>query len=424
MAVMLPDEFIQQIKEDTNIIDLIGEYTDLKKAGDHVWKGRCTFPDRHARGDKDPSMTVYDNGSFYCQGCGAGAKEGDSLGSDVIAFIRMKEDLSFNEAVLRLASRLGIEAPEGAITKEIKERRRHLDLTLSQNRQYYSQLQKDDIARKYIEERGLADEEILQWRIGVVPPTAHFRPIINRIAFPIFDEQDRAVGFGFRTMYNEEPKYLNSPDSNIFKKGSMLYGLNFAKKEILAQRRAYVTEGYLDVISAHRVGVRNAVGIMGTSFTDDQARLLRRYTDEIIFALDGDTPGQSRTSKHIQKAKEYGFIIKVAKLEGGLDLDDYAKIKGSTLPAWLRENETAPYNWQIDNLMAKYHSELSTVRERAFRDANAIMETLDDPLEKAIVLHRISNELDIPALKVVHWWMNRSSNDLTNDVDLPLNPMV
>lgn len=399
MVVKYTQEQIRKIKESNSLLEVVSEYVELERAGDKLWKGKCPFPERHEAGDEDPSFMVYENNNtFYCYGCGAGEREknGNSVGSDVVAFICMKKKLSFPEALAYLSKRAGLPLPNSKPTIE----QIHFERVLSQNRVYYSNLLKSPVALEYFASRGVTEEDIEKWRLGYVGTGVH-PSVNNRVVFPIFNELGFAVGFGYRAMGDEQPKYRNSKESLIFHKGKELYGLNFAKQSIREVGEAYVTEGYMDVISAHRYGVSNTVGIMSTAFTIDQAKLLRKYTDTIIFALDGDEPGTNRTFKHVNVAKELGFIAKVVKMEKGMDLDDYAKTHKYGLHEWLKDNETFSYLWQIDVIMSKYRTELETLRLKHLKTAQEVIDQLEDPWEKAVCIDRISVELGVPLADVL-----------------------
>lgn len=389
------------VKEKTDLRDVVSDYTTLEVAGEHIWKGRCVFPERHASKDSDPSLVVYDDGSFYCYGCGAGSKDEGSLGNDCIAFIRMVDGLTFNEAIERLAQRAGLDVPSCAASQQSSEKGWRISRNLEMNRQFFSNLKVDGMAMAYLKCRGITDDDILQWRLGSVPYDYEYKDLRSRVAYPIFDERGVAVGFGYRSIDGTEPKYINSPTSSVFNKGSLLYGLNFARKSILQKSKVVVTEGYMDVISAHRCGACHVVGVMGTGFTDAQAKLLRKYTDEIVFAFDGDTPGQTKTTKHIERARASGFVVKVIRVEPGLDLDDLSRLYPGSLSSWLDEREVTPEQWALDTIIGTYHSDVSVIRERTYKKFKEHLVSVHDPLYLAEAIERFSQELGIPSLKLL-----------------------
>ncbi len=399
--MMFPDGFIQELKSRVDMVQLISEYTTRRRTGSDTWQGRCPFPNRHAAGDRNPSFVVYANGSFYCYGCGAGNKDATSLGSDCIAFMRMKHDLSFSEAVIELAQSVGMALPDDSVQAAITVRQRKLNTIATHIGKYNAFLKNDKIALGYLYNRGITDNDIDTWQLGLVSPRLGYMAISNRITFPIHDERGTPVGFGYRAIHGEEPKYRNSPDSEVFSKGNLLYGLHQARKAIMDSGKAYVTEGYMDVIAAHRVGVHNAVALMGTSFTDGQAKLLRRYTDELVLALDGDLAGQDRMVAHVTKAREHGFIVKIVQLDIERDLDDYACIMGANLGDWLQQSETTPSDWRLNSALSQYRAALHSLRERCLRDTKEIIQLIDNPLDKAEAYHRVAKELELPLLEII-----------------------
>ena len=396
--MILNESFINELKSRIDLVELVGKYTKLSKVGSDSWQGRCPFPERHTAGDRDPSFIVYANGSFYCYGCGAGAREGSSLGSDCIAFMRMKHDLSFVEAVEELARIADIELPRSTARSE---RNRQLARVAQHVVKYHTFLKNDDIALSYLHGRGITDSDIDTWELGLVPPQLGYRSISNRVTFPIKNERGIPLGFGYRDIHGDGPKYRNSPDSEIFYKGSLLYGIDRAYKVITEIGKAYITEGYVDVISAHRHGIYNTVGLMGTSFTDGQAKLLRRYTDEIVLALDGDIAGQQRTLAHVSKAREYGFIVKIAQLDAERDLDDHAVILGDKLGEWLETHEVTPADWRINGILGKYRADLHSLRTRCMRETMDILKDIDNALDRAEAIQRITKELELSSLDIL-----------------------
>ncbi len=303
-------DIVEQIKDRVDIVELIRQYVPgLKRAG-KTYKACCPF-----HKEKTPSFTCSsEKGLFYCFGC--------QEGGDVFAFLMKMENLSFKEAVERLADLAGIEyQPTQALTGE-EQRRASARKVLDFARQYYHKnfmSRAGEHARAYVKSRNLTKETCEHFELGLSPaPGAliaaaeqtgyskadlkdaglctqteyglreYFR---NRLMFPIWNQRGDTVGFGGRILGEGEPKYLNSPETILFTKSHILYGLNFAGPAIRKAGRAVLLEGYMDVIGCHQAGVTYTVAPLGTSFTADHAKLLRRYTQNVIVLFDPDEAG-------------------------------------------------------------------------------------------------------------------------------------
>ncbi len=310
-----------EIKAQIDIVELINSYTPLKKAGRN-YKALCPF--HH---EKTPSFVVFpDSGTWRCFGaCGEGG--------DIFAFIMKREGLDFREAMRMLAERAGIEltpqAPQQEQARETVERLRSLlaDAAHFFHQQLLKSPNADDV-RAYVERRGLKLETVTQFEIGYAPDswdaTLHYLTNLgytqeeaseagmlvtrdeggvydrfrNRLVIPIRDVRGRAVGFGARALAKDaQPKYLNSPQSELFDKSRLLYGLDLARRTIRETETAVIVEGYMDVIQAHQAGYTNVVAQMGTSLTEAQLKLLARYANRLILALDSDAAGQMATQR-------------------------------------------------------------------------------------------------------------------------------
>jgi len=392
-------EDINKVKNNTDIVKLVANYTNLKRIGNNIWRGRCPFPERHADGDSDPSFTVHElEGSFYCYGCHAGEKEGDSLGSDVISFIRMKEGLSFTEAISFLANEAEVEL---SCMPDIEGKRKLLNNILENNRLFYLELHRNEDALDYLINRGITKDDILKWRIGLVPDNYSFKSIRGRIVFPILNRVGEVVAFGYRSINGEKPKYRNSSESSVFKKGEILYGLNYAISDVIKSRKVYITEGYTDVISAHKYGVCNTVGLMGIGLTDEHINLISKYADIVVLALDGDSAGYDNTCKYIDKIRNSGLIPKVIPMDTDMDIDKCAQIHKQDFNKWLDKNERSPDQWRIDRVISKYNSNVITLRHQVINECIEILEHISDPIEKASYIHSIADSIGIPAMRLI-----------------------
>ncbi len=352
MSSFLSAELIDQIRDANDIVDLIAEFVPLKKRGKN-YVGLCPF---HA--EKAPSFTVtQDKQMFYCFGCGEGG--------NVISFLMKHEKLGFSDAIRHLAKRANISLPTRSFDKK---RADQLDKLYYANQVASEYFHKNFYreapgkrARQYLNKRGFDPEILKQFSLGYAPddweglmkfaknkdvdmevlnqaglvvPRAeskgYYDRFRNRIVFPIFNLSGKVVGFGGRVLNEkDEPKYLNSPESPIYQKGKILYGLNFSKDEIRKNASAVLVEGYVDLLSLYQAGIKNVVASSGTAFTADQARLLSRYAEGVYLLFDADTAGQSATFRSVDLLFSEGVEVFVVSLPKGEDPDSFVKKFGA-----------------------------------------------------------------------------------------------
>jgi DNA primase len=369
----MADNFAQSVKQQSDIVKLIGEYVRLRKAGAQNYSGLCPF-----HKEKTPSFSVHATQQFFhCFGCKASG--------DVFAFVMKMESLTFPEAVRAVAIKFNIPLPkrEFSSPEEAREaglRRQLLDLHEAATKYFEEQLQSPEAARarEYLTSRGLTTEIIKKFRIGYAPddyntmrerfarefpdaalrssglfssretsddgqPTgalyARFR---RRITFPICNEQGKVIAFTARALSTDEktPKYLNSPETPLYSKGQVLFNLDKAKTSIREVNAAILVEGQMDCISVFAAGVPNVIATSGTAFTEPQVRLLSRFTKNIIVNFDPDTAGAAAAEKSIALLTEEDFDIKVVTLDGGLDPDRFIRERG--LEAYVQALRAAP----------------------------------------------------------------------------------
>ena len=337
------NNIVEQIKDRLDIVEFIRQYVpDLKRAG-KTYKACCPF-----HKEKTPSFTCSsEKGLFYCFGC--------QEGGDIFAFLMKMENLSFNEALEKLAGIAGLEyKPAKPLTgEEIRRANARKLLDFAKTFYHKNLLSADgEYARAYVKERNLTKETCQKFELGLAKnepaalareaktagytdndlktaglciitpygPRDYYR---NRLMFPIINQRGDTVGFGGRILGEGEPKYLNSPETVLFTKSHVLYGLNFAGPAIRKAGRAVLLEGYMDVIGCHQAGVEYAVAPLGTSLTEDHARLLKRYTDNAIVLFDPDAAGIKAALRGALILIERGLFVKVASLPEGLDPDEY-----------------------------------------------------------------------------------------------------
>ena len=340
----LPDSFLQELKEKNDIETVVSSYVNLKRRGRNCI-GLCPF-----HNEKTPSFTLYpENGSFYCFGCGTGG--------DVIRFVMLAENLDYLEAVRHLAQRAGMTMPEQGYDDGLSRLRgRILEINRESARFFYALLVSEAgrVGLDYYRSRGLTDKTIRRFGLGYAPASwqalyDHLRGkgytdtellqarVVNRgrgeriydsfrgrMIFPILDLRGNVIAFGGRKAPDAQgPKYINTADTPVFKKSHNMYALNFAKATCAEQ--VVLCEGYMDVIALHQAGVTNAVAPLGTAFTQEQARLLTRYTKEVAVTLDADEAGKKATDRAIGICTDAGLKVRVVRIPDGKDPDEFLR---------------------------------------------------------------------------------------------------
>ncbi len=327
----------EEIRQRINIVDVISEYVSLKPGGKSL-KGLCPF---HA--EKTPSFTVSEEfQSFHCFGCGEHG--------DVFTFLMKIENLTFPEVLERLAKRAGVEL-ERFEGHEVSRKDQLAKVNTLAAAYYSSLLKRSSAALGYLRERGLADQTIEQFHLGFAAPAwdgllrhlterrvdlnlaaeaglivkndrgGYYDRFRQRIIYPILDIQERIIGFGGRALGDEQPKYLNSPETPLFSKTKSLYGLNLARKGISDSDCAIVVEGYMDVIAVHQAGFSHCVATLGTALTLEHIGVLSRYTKKVVLAYDADSAGMNAALKGAAMFDEAECDVRIARFPKGDDPD-------------------------------------------------------------------------------------------------------
>ena len=344
-----PEELIEEVRTRNDIVEVISGYVRLQKKGSNYF-GLCPF-----HNEKSPSFSVSPGKQmYYCFGCGAGG--------NVITFLMEYENQTFPEAVRTLAQRAGIALPEADDSKEARQadsrRAKLLEINKEAAKYFYYQLrtERGSVGMEYLRKRELSDETMNHFGLGYANKYSNdliqylkskgysedlirdaglcnvdekhgmYDKFWNRVMFPIQDINHRVIGFGGRVMGDGKPKYLNSPETEIFDKSRNLYGLNFARTS--RKGNVILCEGYMDVIAMHQAGFTQAVASLGTAFTSGQASLLRRYANEILLSYDSDGAGVNAALRAIGILKEAGMTGRVIKLEPYKDPDEFIKALG------------------------------------------------------------------------------------------------
>lgn len=369
------EEIIDEVREKNDIVDVISPYVRLTKRGSN-YVGLCPF-----HNEKTPSFSVNtERQCFHCFGCG--------VGGNSISFVMKYENLTFTEAVRQLADKVGMNLPEENYNPEYRKRAdlktRLFDIYKEAAKFYYFQLRSDygNFPMEYLKNRGLSDETINAFGLGYSIKSANalynylkskdysdelmikaelvtfkegrgiFDMFWNRVIFPIMDQNNKVIAFGGRVMGDGEPKYLNSRETDIFNKRRNLYGLNFAKHS----RQGYMLlcEGYMDVIALHQAGFTNAVASLGTSLTEEQARLISRYVKEVIITYDSDGAGVKAAIRAIPILKTAGIRTKILKLTPFKDPDELIKSAGREEFEKRIQNAENSFDFELYNIEKNY----------------------------------------------------------------------
>ncbi len=411
---MLPDSFLQELIAKNDIESVVSSYVSLKRRGRNL-VGLCPF-----HGEKTASFNLYpETASFYCFGCGAGG--------DVITFIRRIENLSYIDAVKLLADRAGMAVPDqdkndasARLRVRILEANReaarlfHAFLYSSGGREgldyYHSRGYTDatirhfglgyapqsfDFLRDNLRKKGFHDEElVLAWLCARSKNGKGIYDIFrNRVMIPIIDVRGSVIAFGGRVLDDSKPKYLNSGETQVFKKTNNLFALNFAKQE--KHERLILCEGYMDVIALHQAGFTNAVAALGTSFTADHARLLARYTDEVVLIFDADAAGKKGAQRAIGLLRETGLRIRLVTIPDGKDPDEFIKKNGPERFKLLVERAANDVEYRLMELGTRHLLSTSEGKVTYLREATQMLAELSDPLERDVYLGKLAQELSV-----------------------------
>lgn len=412
----LPQYFLQELKMRSDIGDIAGSYVNLKRRGKNL-VGLCPF-----HNEKTPSFNIYpENGSFYCFGC--------SAGGDVISFVMRIENLDYMEAIRFLAQRAGLQMPEdNADSSMSKLRTRILEINREAARFFHSMLEKPQgkaglsylqqrqmdpgtirhfglgyapdggfALVNYLKEKGYAKDELVQANVAGVSKKGNlYDRFRTRVMFPIIDLRGNVVAFGGRILTDEKPKYINTSDTPVYHKSAGLFAMNFAKDS--GQRQLILAEGYMDVIALHRAGFTNAIASLGTSLTEEQARVLSRYADEVVICYDADEAGQRATQRAIPILKKAGLFVKILSLPGGKDPDEFMRNHGTDGPARFRqliEKSGNEIEYKLHKLRADYDVETSEGKIKYLQEAAAVLAQEGNILSQDVFAGQLAAEFSV-----------------------------
>ena len=393
---------VKEIKARLDIISIISRHVTLTKSGSG-YKGRCPF-----HKDDTPSMTVSaEKGLWHCFGCGEGG--------DVIGFVMKIERLSFIEAVRRLAEEVGMtfDTPEDGARDELRS------IMADVANSFVKNLRSDagEKAREYLLERGYPESSWMTYGLGYALPgwenikrtfskkgeatllklgllvqgdNGTYDRFRDRTIFPILDLSGRPVGFGGRA-FEGEPKYLNSPQTPLFDKGRLIYGISWARERMSQARTAVLVEGYTDVLSLQQADILNTVGSMGTALTQGQAELLKRFVDEVVIAYDQDAAGSAASLRGMQILRNVGLNVRVARLPAGEDPDGLVRKGGAEAMQEVLDAALPFHEFFIESLKARH--DVTTIRgkERLLEDAREFSRAIRSEALYSEIVRQISD---------------------------------
>lgn len=385
MAGIFDDAVKIRVQQANDIVDVVAEHVSLKRKGREM-VGLCPFHEDHT-----PSMNVSPTKQiFKCFACGAGG--------DVIKFVQMRENLSFPQALERLAERAGIQIESRRSAPQRRESGSDVDpntlarlntWAMKNFQQWLSDPERGRVARDYLASRQISPDSIAQWNLGVAPnavdalskaagakvPARLLQQggftagngqdkFVNRLMFPITDATGRVVGFGGRTLSDAGAKYVNSPTTPLFDKSNTLYGLERARHQIVATGTAIVVEGYTDVIMAHQFGCTNVVATLGTSFTAGHGRMLRRYAKRVVLMYDSDIAGMEAANRALEVCLSQRLDIKLGFVPEGKDPCDFLLVAGKEAFDRVIEEATDVLQFKWDRLRAAFEGDDSLASRR------------------------------------------------------------
>ena len=402
----IPERFLDELTERSDIVEVIGQYVRLTKRSGANLFGLCPF-----HSEKTPSFSVSpDKQIYHCFGCGKGG--------GVINFIMEIENLDFRDAVAFLARRANMPMPEETEGEDSSRRGRLLELNRDAARFFYDRLVSPEgrTAQEYAARRGISGAMVRNFGLGFAPNEWNaltdamrqkgytdrdlfdaglmkrgkngggYDTFRNRLMFPVIDVRGSVIGFSGRILDDGEPKYLNSPETSVFSKSRNLFGLNLAKKT----RRGYIilVEGNIDVVSLHQAGFDCAVASLGTSLTPEQARLLSRYTKEVILCYDSDAAGKKAAQRAIGILEKLDMKVRVLQVTGAKDPDEYIRANGADAFANLIEGSAGQMEYRLASLAEQYPPDTDEGKVDFVRSAASLLASIPNAVEREVYATR------------------------------------
>ncbi|MCR5137267.1 MAG: DNA primase [Oscillospiraceae bacterium] len=407
-----PESFLEELVSRNDIVDVVGSYVQLTKRSGANYFGLCPF-----HNERTPSFSVNPSEQFYyCFGCGKGG--------GVINFIMEIENLPYPDAVRSLAQRAGMQVPEESYDPNAKQRGRLLEANKEAARWFYAQLSEPGGKRctDYMQERRISPQTARRFGLGYAPDTkgsflrhmrdqgfqdyellnadlirkgdyGYYDTFRDRLMFPIIDVRGDVIGFSGRALGDAGAKYLNSRDTPVFNKGRHLFALNLAKKS----KAGYIllSEGNIDIVSLHQAGFDSAVASLGTSLTPEQARLLSRYTNEVIIAYDNDGAGIKASQRAIGILERLDLKVRVLRMEGAKDPDEYIRTRGAEAFRNLLKASEDQIDYRLNSVTAKYDLTQDSQKLAYLQEASALLASLPNPVARQVYAIRVAGQAGV-----------------------------
>lgn len=433
------EEVIREINSRLELADIVAETVQLTRKGNRYW-GLCPF---HQEKTSSFSVTP-DRNMFYCFGCHAGG--------DMITYIMKRDNMDFREAVEYLANRAGVTVQkESPAARRKQERARGVVAANLAAAQLYREILLSAKGKKgleYLQERRLSPEIVEKFGLGFAPDNwntiedylfkkafsqeqvkstglikrsdqqnRYYDLFRNRVIFPIHDQRGEVIGFGGRVLDGSLPKYLNTPETELFSKRKNLYGLYQARQAMRNLNQALVVEGYMDCLKMHQAGIENTVATLGTAMTQEQARLLRRFVEEVVVLFDGDDAGQREALRAVEVLRAEGLRVWVVSLPGGKDPDDYLDLYG--------KEEFLQYiqNSKVDHIEFKLNRYIETETElnldtriRIIKAVQKDIASLESELEKDYYVRLLSRRLQVQE-NLIRRELNKGSSGRSSELN-------
>jgi len=439
-------DFVEQLKSSVDIVSVVGEYVRLRRSGANRYMGLCPF-----HNEKSPSFTVHVVYQFYkCFSCG--------VSGDVVKFVMEKEGLSFHEALKSLAERYGIPMPKRSQYADEDSKLRGALLAMHEQAEeaFRANLksQAGEAARSYIAKRGLSPETVEHFGLGYSDrsgralvrlfeqrgfPVAQMEEsglvgkrqdgslydrFRNRLMFPIHNESGKIIAFGGRALSpDDEPKYLNSPETPIYKKSHVLYNLHRAKESVRKDDRVILVEGYMDAIGVTAAGFRNVVASCGTALTTQQVQAVKRHTDRIAVNFDPDAPGANAAERSVDLLLAEGMRVRIVELDGDLDPDEYCKERGATAYQERLDGAKGYFYWLADRARAKHDMRTAEGKVAVLNFLLPKVQSITDQLERMTIANDVAGYIGVDRGMVLDHFRKAVSERGEKTIERPKSPL-
>ncbi|MAG14205.1 MAG: DNA primase [Spirochaetales bacterium] len=411
--MLIPESIIEEIASRLSIVGIVGGYVRLERKGGRYW-GLCPF-----HNEKTPSFTILPDGrGFYCFGC--------QKGGSIYTFLQEIENISFPEAAEMLAEKAGISLPKSEDGKAENRRKALVELHTRVAGSFHyilKNVEQASEARRYLDKRGIPSEAIDTFQLGFAPVdrkwlhrflkersySAEFlkesglfsqrypeMPLFsNRIMFPIHNARGETIAFGGRAFGENQPKYINSPETTLFSKGRNLYGLHIALPDGRKNRTFIVAEGYMDVLAFHLAGISNCVAPLGTALTEEQVLTLKRYAETLIFAFDGDGAGISAAEKGAAVCEKVGIECRVALLPEGSDPAEIVESLGIQELQKLTKSHINGFTFIVQNAIKGFNTSEASGKEKAVRHTLPLLSEVQSEVRREGYIHELADALEV-----------------------------